>query len=143
MTDTLGLYALAESAGIPIIHYPLPETGSLSIQTEDMACFIGIDEGILPCEGDKKVHLAHELGHCITGSFYNRYASRDLRSKKELQADKWAVEALISPEELDNAVAMGCTDLWSLAEHFGVTEDFMRKVVCWYTHGNLAAELYF
>lgn len=143
MTDTLGLYALAESAGIPIIHYPLPETGSLSIQTEDMACFIGIDEGILPCERDKKVHLAHELGHCITGSFYNRHAGRDLRSKKELQADKWAVEALISPEELDHAVAMGCTDLWSLAEHFGVTEDFMRKVVCWYTHGNLAAELYF
>lgn len=143
MTDTQGLYALAESQGIPIIHYPLPETGSLSIQTEDMVCYIGMDEAILPCERDKKVHLAHELGHCITGSFYNRYASRDLRSKKELQADKWAVEALISPEDLDNAVAMGCTDLWSLAEHFAVTEDFMRKVVCWYTHGNLAAELYF
>jgi len=40
-------------------------------------------------------------------------------------------------------VALGCTDLWMLAEHFGVTEGFMRKVVCWYTHGNLAADLYF
>ena len=26
---------------------------------------------------------------------------------------------------------------------FGVTEEFMRKAVCWYTHGNLATELYF
>ncbi len=143
MTDTRGLYALAESAGIPIIHFPLPQTGSLSIQTEDMECFIGMDEAILLRERDKKVHLAHELGHCMTGSFYNRYASRDFRGKRENQADKWAVEHLISPEELDNAVAVGCTDLWSLAEHFSVTEEFMRKVVCWYTHGNLAAELYF
>ena len=30
-----------------------------------------------------------------------------------------------------------------LAEYFGVTEDFRRKAVCWYTYGNLAAELYF
>ena len=46
-------------------------------------------------------------------------------------------------EDLDVAVADGYTDIWSLAEHFGVTEDFMRKAVCWYTHGNLATELYF
>ena len=28
--------------------------------------------------------------------------------------------------------------MWDLAEHFGVTEDFMRKVVCWYTYGKTA-----
>jgi len=66
-----------------------------------------------------------------------------LRQKQENRADRWAIETLISPGELDDAVALGCTDLWMLAEHFGVTEGFMRKVVCWYTHGNLAADLYF
>ena len=30
-----------------------------------------------------------------------------------------------------------------LAEHFQVSEEFIRKAVCLYTHGNLAAELYF
>ena len=59
------------------------------------------------------------------------------------KAWKWAVQNYISEEDLDNAVAEGYTDIYSLAEHFGVTEDFMRKVVCWYTHGNLATELYF
>ena len=29
-----------------------------------------------------------------------------------------------------------------LAERFGVTPEFMRKAVCLYTYGNLAAELY-
>ena len=49
----------------------------------------------------------------------------------------------ISEDDLDEAVADGYTDIYSLAEHFGVPEDFMRKAVCWYTHGNLATELYF
>ena len=46
-------------------------------------------------------------------------------------------------EDLDEAVAEGCTEVWELAERFGVTEDFVKKVVCLYVHGNLAAELYF
>jgi len=29
-----------------------------------------------------------------------------------------------------------------LADRFGVTEPFMAKAVCWYAHGNLAADLY-
>lgn len=143
MTDTLGLYALAERARIPVIPFPLPQTGSVSIQREDLTCCIGLDERVLETETDKRVHLAHELGHCMTGSFYNRWAARPLRRKCENLADKWAIETMISPEALDEAVAMGCTEMWTLAERFGVTEDFMRKAVCWYTHGNLSAELYF
>lgn len=143
MLDTLGLYALAESSKIPVIPFKLPQTGSVSIDLPGKGCMVGLDEVVVSSERDRKVHLAHELGHCLTGSFYNRYAARDLRQKQENRADRWAIEALITQEDLDDAVALGCTDLWMLAEHFGVTEGFMRKVVCWYTHGNLAAELYF
>ena len=38
---------------------------------------------------------------------------------------------------------IGFPKVWELAERFGVTEDFMRKAVCLYVHGNLATELYF
>ena len=87
--------------------------------------------------------MAHELGHCETGSFYCKEAALDIRQKHEHQADKWAIGRLIPVDQLDDAVAEGCTDVWSLADHFGVTEGFMRKAVCWYTHGNLATELFF
>ncbi|WP_312280346.1 hypothetical protein [Oscillibacter sp.] len=50
---------------------------------------------------------------------------------------------LVPVNKLDEAVADGCTDIWSLAEYFEVTEEFMREAICWYTHGNMAAELYF
>ena len=67
----------------------------------------------------------------------------ECRQRHENRADKWAISTLIPVEDLDEAVAQGCTEIWELAERFQVTEEFMRKTVCYYVHGNLAAELYF
>lgn len=140
---TNDLYQEAKDADIPILILDIPKTGSMCMQSESGRCYIGMDYGVLPEESVRRVHLAHELGHCKTGAFYNRWAARDVRKKHENRADKWAVKKLIPVDELDQAVADGHTELWDLADHFGVTEEFMRKAVCWYTHGNLAAELYF
>ena len=46
----------------------------------------------------------------------------------------------MSADELDEAVAEGHIELWDLAEYFGVTEELMRKAVCWYTYGSLNAD---
>ena len=137
------LYALAQQQNIPIFGFPLPNTGSMSLMDEQGRCFIGMDEGVRDGGVQERVHLSHELGHCVTGSFYNRYAAVDCRQRHEHQADKWAVQVLIPVDDLDRAVAEGCTEIWELAERFGVTEDFIRKAVCFYVHGNLATELYF
>ena len=67
----------------------------------------------------------------------------DSRQRHENRADKWAIRRLIPAKGLDIAVAEGHTELWDLADYFGVTEELMRKAVCLYTHGNLATELYF
>ena len=68
---------------------------------------------------------------------------RDKGQAHENRADKWAVKRIIPVDELDEAVADGYTEIWELAEKFGVPEPFMRKAVCLYVPGNLAAELYF
>ena len=141
--ETIELYQEAEGSNIRVVVLDIPQTGSMCIQAESGRCYIGMDYGILPDEADRRVHLAHELGHCKTGAFYNRWAAQDVRRKHENQADKWAIEKVIPVNELDDAVAEGHTELWDLADHFGVTEDFMRKAICWYTYGNLATELYF
>lgn len=142
MLNTVALYDIADEGDIPIIKLSIPLNGSMCIQMGNK-CYIGLDYGVLPDAATHRVHLSHELGHCYTGSFYNRYAALDVRQKHENHADKWAIKKLIPEDELDQAVADGCTELWSLAEHFDVTEDFMKKAVCYYTHGNLATELYF
>ena len=137
------LYALAQQQNIPVYRFPLPNTGSMSLMDEGGQCFIGMDEGVRDGGAQERVHLGHELGHCMTGSFYNRYAAVDCRQRHENQANKGAMQTLIAVEDLDEAVAEGCTEVWELAERFGVTEDFVKKAVCLYVHGNLAAELYF
>ncbi len=102
-----------------------------------------MDLGRIKTSAELKSVLLHECGHCATGTTHAVSSPFDLVTRHEYKADKWAVKRALSADELDQAVADGYTELWSLAEHFGVTEDFMRKAVCWYTHGNLAADLYF
>ena len=137
------LYDLARQQNIEVIPFPLPQNKSMSLMSECGACLIGMDPGIQDGGAEERVHLGHELGHCITGSFYNIHAAVDHRRRHENRADKWAVKKLVPVERLDDAVALGCTELWALAEHFGVTESFIQKAVCLYVHGNLATELYF
>lgn len=143
MNETEALYQLAQDEGIPVLTAALPETGSVCLRTEDARCYIGMDEGLLDDGPALRVRLAHELGHCMTGAFYNRWAALDVRQRHERRADIWAIERTVPAGELEKALAGGLTEVWQLAERFGVTEDFIRKAVCWYRFGNLDAEAYF
>lgn len=137
------LYDYAAASGIAVFDFSLPENGSVSIIDDTGSCYIGIDASVIDGDVLERVHLGHELGHCATGSFYNRYSPYDLRQRHENRADRWAIHRMITEDQLDEAVAEGCCEIWDLAERFGVTEQFMKKAVCLYVHGNLAAELYF
>ena len=141
--DVSELYTLAKQQNIEVIETSLPENGSLSLMDERGMCYIGIDKSVMDGDALERVHMGHELGHCLTGSFYNRYSPYDLRQRHEVRADKWAILHLVDEDALDEAVVCGCCEIWNLAEHFGVTEQFMKKAVCYYVHGNTAAELYF
>lgn len=141
--EILALYDLAKQQNIEVIQYPMSINGSMSIMLEDGSCYIGIDKSVQDGGVQERVHLSHEIGHCATGSFYNIYAAIDHRQRHENRADKWAIQQLITVDDLDEAIAQGYTEIWELAEHFGVTEDFVKKAVCYYVHGNVATELYF
>ena len=115
--------------------------GSMSIMLDSGKCFVGLDDGVRDGGVQEQVHLSNELGHCVTRSFYYIYAAVDAASATK--TGRTSGPALIPVDALDDAVADGCTEVWELAERFQVTEEFVRKAVCWYVHGNMAAELYF
>lgn len=71
------LYLEAEQNGITVIcGAKLPLTKSVSVKDgEDM--YIGIDDSAMETHADERTHLAHEIGHCMTGAFYSiRFARR-------------------------------------------------------------------
>ncbi len=137
------LYRYAEKENITVDGFPMCRRQALSLMDEDGQCYVALDPGEILDEADERVKLAHELGHCMTGAFYNPFADRESRRRQENRADRWAVTHVVPEEELDEAVAHGCVTLWDLAERFGVPEPFMKKAICLYVHGNLAAEAYF
>ena len=142
MERLLSLYQKLRESGTRFYMWSMQGDKAVTMEV-DGSYGIFIDFDNVPSSSEEAVIGAHEGGHASTGATHKVCSPFDLVEKHEHKAWKWAVQNYISEEDLDNAVAEGYTDIYSLAEHFGVTEDFMRKVVCWYTHGNLATELYF
>lgn len=130
--ELLELYQLADAEHIPVYSFDLPQTHSLSLMNNDGSCAVAIDPFGLNSTKDEKIRLAHELGHCVTGSFYNRYSDFDIKARSEYRADKWAIKKLIPKDELQAAFEQGYTEPWDLAEYFNVTEEFIIKAVNYY-----------
>lgn len=142
METVLTLYDELNSAGVRFYHWDLDD-GQASTIEMDGNYGIFMDFSNISTQAEELVAVAHEGGHVFTGATHKVSSPYDLIAKHEYKANKWAVQRLISPEALDAAVAEGCTDIHSLAEHFNVTIPFMKKAVCLHTHGNLASDLYF
>ena len=124
------LYNIAECDNIKVDAFALNLCESLSI-SDDGECFIAIDPFKIKSTADEMVKLAHELGHCETGAFYNQYALCDVRTKHERRATKWAIKKLVPEDELKDACRY-LTNRWELSLHFGVTEDFMQQAMDYY-----------
>ena len=123
------LYEIAQSENIDIYAAALPLTQSISIMDDDLNCYIGIDYDQIHTNAEEKRKLAHEIGHCIKGAFYNRYSKLDLISKHEYSADKWACENLLPKDEMQAAFECGFVEVWQLAEYFDVPEDLVKKAL--------------
>ena len=139
----MNLYHIAEQHNIDVLTFPMAENESVSVMLPNGKCVIGMDRSVREDCAEERVHLGHEIGHCVTGAFYNAYSPFDLRQKQENKADKWSIRQLVPENELTEAVDAGITELWDLAELFDVTIHFMQKAVCFYKYGHLNTELCF
>lgn len=129
--ETAELYEMANTNCIEVMKFNLPLNGSISVK-DDERYFIGIDPNAYENSAEERVHLAHELGHCMTGSFYNIYSNFDIREKHERRATKWAIKKLIPFDELVKYLDDGIVQKWELAEIFDVTEDYIDKAFSLY-----------
>lgn len=133
------LYLEAEQSGITVLcGAELPLTKSVSLALPDGAMFIGIDDSVMQSRAEERVHLAHELGHCVTGAMYNIRCPIMPRQRYERIADAYAIKKLVDEDELRRVIdeREGDISVWELSEWFDVTEDFMRKALAFYFKKN-------
>ena len=120
------LYELAKEKGYKIVRFPLPATRSLSV-CKDGKCCIGLDTEIHGIE--ELIKLAHEYAHCETGTFYQEDSDWITKAKCEYKANKWMYQHLVPFEELLKAVHSGITNVWDLADYFGISQEIMEKAI--------------
>lgn len=78
---------------------------------------------------EKKCILAEELGHYYTSSG-DITDQNDLRNKKqELTARRWAHKKLLPLEKIIKGSFTGCRNLYELADHLDVTEEFLTEAL--------------
>ena len=128
------LYDRAQQQGIEIDNFPMREIISVSFPEN----WIAVDTKKVKTKVEEKAILAHEIGHCETGSFYNIYSPLDIREKHEYRADKRAIQILIPHDDLKSAVRRGITEMWELAEYFDVPYEFMQKAAEYWQRVELA-----
>ena len=81
---------------------------------------------------EEKEIIAHELGHIRCGLMPYRLSDPVLKRKCEICADRAAVRLLIPKNALFKAIKHGLREPWSLAEHFEVSENFIKKAIDYY-----------
>ena len=127
--ETNRLYSIAEKSGIKIERFDLKENGSVSVKS-GQNLYVALDNNIGGAK--EKVSLAHEIGHCVTLSFYNIYSPLDVRGKHERRAQSWAIKTLVPKTKLNRALKKGYDNVYLLAEYFGVTDEFMKQALEYY-----------
>ncbi len=148
MRELTDIYKWFEEKGIFVFDRQLPfsneQSKAVTIRLSDnCATGVFVDRGRIETAAEEAVTLLHEGGHCATGTTHSIVSPFDLIAKHEYKADKWAVRDAVSREELEAARRAGYQEIYELADFFNLTEDFMRKVICWYDHGNLDVEIYY
>lgn len=142
------IYKWFEKEGIMVFDRQLPfsneQSKAVTIRLRSSGVTgVFVDRGRMDTTAEEAVALLHEGGHCATGTTHSIVSPFDLIEKHEYKADKWAVQDAVSQEELTAARRAGYREIYELADFFNLTEEFMKKVVCWYDHGNLDVEFYY
>ena len=129
---TIGeLYKAAENAGAEIIVGDFSYNKSMSILDNEGKTHIALHNHF-ETTADERVHLAHEIGHCVRGAFYNIYSSLDARGKHERRADEWAIMHLVPKARFFAACRRGAVYPYQIAEEFNITAQFAEKAMKYY-----------
>jgi hypothetical protein len=120
------LYDMAEENGITVDAFHINTVPSMSLKDAEGDCYIAVDPMQLETRVQETERLAHEMGHCMTDSFYNERLPLFTRGRMERRANKWAVHRLVPLDTLIGVIERGYVEKWEIAEELSVTESMVN-----------------
>lgn len=128
-TMTTGdLRKLATARGINITERPMRELRAIAFPQG----WIAIDPAKFHTEASYKCALAHEIGHCMTGTFYKINSPVADKERCERAANEYAARLLMPAEAVLSAFQDGQGQLSTLVTRFDVTADFAAMALDFY-----------
>ena len=76
--------------------------------------------------------LAEEVGHYETSSGNILDQTDTGNRKQELTARKWAYNKVVPEEKISEAISAGYTEVWEIADHLDVDEQFLIEALKYY-----------
>jgi len=138
------LYEVANQEGLVIEEQaPLPEGFyGLYYSEEGYHPVASLSRSIYGQQKLERAVLAEEIGHHLTTTdhclpkFFKDYTHRVSISRQEYRAARKGSQLLIYPDEILDAITHGIEEIWELAEHFDVPDEFMEfRLKVWQISG--------
>lgn len=137
------LYDIAEQEKIPIHCLPLKKSCGVSVKIEN-TYNIAIKKHLK--ERIERDTLAHELGHCLTGSLYyltnkNNPCYKSNIGWAECKANNWAIKTLVPLSDLKNALMESHNfyegEKYIVAEMLNISISQVDEAITYYKNKNL------
>ena len=77
--------------------------------------------------------LAHEYGHCASGSTHRLYSPLDLICRHEYKADRKAIIDFVPIDRIKDAIQCGCKTVYEFSDYLDLPEAFVSKALQHYT----------
>ncbi|MEA4875295.1 ImmA/IrrE family metallo-endopeptidase [Anaerorhabdus sp.] len=134
------LLKYADNNDYQVLFHKTNEIRSFSMELQQKL-YINLDETQFESEIEKRVCLAHEIGHCISGTTYTLNHSKLYRGSAEYKADYRAAQLLVPIEKLKECISKGIIEKYIIAEFFGITEEFVDRVLYIYSNKGLLMDI--
>lgn len=128
MDTLLALYEDLQQVGNRFYTWDLGDRKAVTIEFGERYG-IFMDFSNIHTTAEERMVVAHEGGHAVTGATHKVCSPFDLIEKHECRANRWAYKKLIHKDKLDEAVTLGYTEPWELAEYFNVSEPFLLNAI--------------
>ena len=123
------VYSKIENENINVFNYNIPfENKAVTIEHDNnYGIFVDYNK-IDSCE-EEFIIMAHEYGHCKSGSTHKVGSKFDLIERHEYRANRQSILAFLPIRKLKRAIEKGCGKTYEIAEFLDMPENFIKMAI--------------
>lgn len=124
--DINAVYNKIKNNNILLFSQHMPGIKAATIEIDNnFGIFINYDD--IENSDEEFCVVAHEYGHCVSGSTHKLNSKYDLVCRHEYRADRRAILDFLPIEQIKQAIKHGCKYKYEFAEFLNVPEQFIDR----------------